>query len=157
MNSKPDKKIIKYFSKREVVLVLTLGADGYIHSAVKGFVNITPDGFLYVVDLYKNRTYKNVKERRVVSVVAVDEKSFSGYLLQGVGRVVAKTKVEVDKVRTAEKNIVRRIAKRIINNLREGKKSNYFEAGLPDVKYFIEVAIKNVVDLASFQENGEEK
>lgn len=146
MKLTPD--IIRFFAKQGYVMISTIDADGHIHCSAKGIVGIELDR-LFIVDLFKNLTYKNIKSNPRVSITAINEHEFKGYTLQGQGKIILHKDIEEHLFNHWEDKIVERITSRMIKGVQRGVKSvKPFEAHLPQIpKYVIEVDIEKVIDL----------
>jgi len=75
--------IIQFFRSQGCVIVSTIGKDGFPHSSCKGIIKINPNGRVYLLDLYRARTYENLKQNSRISITAIDEHKFIGYCLKG--------------------------------------------------------------------------
>ncbi len=147
---KLKREIVRLFEKQGFVIVSTIDDKGRIHCSAKGIVGIDEGGKVFVIDLYKYRTYKNLKKNSTVSITAVDENNFAGFTLQGDAKIVPREEIEEHIVQEWEKRIVRRISTRIIKSVQsDAKTRSHFEAELPThPKYLIEIDVKNIIDLS---------
>ncbi|MDD3375462.1 MAG: pyridoxamine 5'-phosphate oxidase family protein [Candidatus Omnitrophica bacterium] len=152
---KLSKEIIDFFEKNHAVVVSTIDQKGAIHCSVKGLVGIGKTNKLFLTDLYLYRTFQNLKKNPVISVTALDEQRFKGYTLQGKAKIIQRSEIKKDIFNEWESRVVQRITKRIQKSVSTGSKSKkQFEAHLPiEPKYFIEVKIDNVIDLAPPSKN----
>src|SRR3989338_5971709 len=82
------EKAINFLKKQGFVIVSTLDKDGTIHNACKGIVNIHRDGRIHLLDLYKGRTYANLKRSPFLSITSVDEHHFRGWCLKGKAKIL---------------------------------------------------------------------
>ncbi len=146
---KLNEDIIYFLSRQGYVIVSTLDKNEHIHCAAKGIVGIETDK-IFVIDLFKNKTYKNLKLNPKVSVTAVNEHEFKGYTFQGQGKIIHHKDIADSIVKKWEDRIIERISSRMIKGVQKGVKSvRHFEAHLPHVpKYLIEIDIEHVIDLA---------
>jgi len=74
--------IIRFLHKESFVIVSTVGKDGTPHTACKGVVDVDQNGKVYLLDLYKKNTYKNLKLNNHIAITAVNEHKFEGYNIQ---------------------------------------------------------------------------
>lgn len=141
---------VKKFLEKQGYVIVSTFFEGRIHCAAKGIVGIEANGKVFVIDLYQNQTYRNIKKNKQVSITCVDEHAFRGYTLQGRAKIVAHDKVEGSLVKAWEKRIVQRISNRIIENVRAEKRAlRHHEAELPTApKYVIEIDVENIIDLS---------
>ena len=147
---KLPNNVIRFLGKQGLVIVSTLDAQGSIHCSAKGIVGIEKEGKVFVIDLYKSRTFKNLKRNLTASITAVDEHNFEGYTLQGIAKIVYREEIQDHIVKEWESQIVKRISTRIIKSIQSEKKTqSHFEAELPSQpKYLIEIDVKNIIDLS---------
>ena len=144
------EKVIKFLKKQGIVIVSTISGRGNIHCSVKGIVGIEGNGRIFIIDLYRNKTYKNLIKNPKVSITAIDENEFKGYTLQGKARIVLYKEIEDHIVKKWEDKIIRRISDRMISGVQRGVVTKaHHEAELPrKPKYLIEIDIENIIDLA---------
>jgi len=144
------QKAVDCLEKQGIVIVSTLDEKGNIHCAVKGIVGIEKEGKVFVVDLFLNRTFRNLKRDSRVSITAVDERRFIGYTLQGKAKIVLSKDMKSHIVPEWENRIIQRITQRVVKNVQTGVKSKSpFEAGLPhSPKYLIEIDVEKIIDLS---------
>ncbi len=149
MMMKLSQKVINFLKEQEFLTFATLDPEGKIHISIKGLVNVSPDGKLYILDLYHGRTYRNLKRNPWATVSAVDAHLFQGYALQGEAEIVDIENVGEDISRKWEKNIAKRVSRRLLRNVKKGVSSTkHPEANFPRPKYLILFKVKKVIDLA---------
>jgi uncharacterized pyridoxamine 5'-phosphate oxidase family protein len=140
------QEIVSFLQKQGFVIVSTLDKKGNIHNSAKGIVDIKDDK-IYLIDLYGKRTFLNLKNNPKISITAIDERKFFGFTLKGKAKVL-KGKIKKEILRKWEKNVVKRILKRVIRSVKEEKKStSQQEAGFPLPKHLIEMEVEEIVDL----------
>lgn len=143
----PDT-IVHFLERQGFVIVSTLDAKGSIHCSAKGIVGIDKEGRIYIMDLYRARTLKNLRKNPVITVTSVDEHQFEGYTLKGKARIIERERIEDHLFKGWETRLRRRIANRMIKNIREEKqKSRHPEAHLPKPKHLIVMDVEEIVDL----------
>ncbi len=147
---KLSEDICSFFEKQGIVIVSSLEADKKVHCSIKSIVGIEEVGKIYIIDLYKNKTYKNLKLNPIVSITAIDEHSFKGYTMQGKAKIVVHTEIEDHIVNKWEEKIIRRISARMIKSIQKGVTSKiHHEAELPHKpKYLIEIDVEKIIDLS---------
>jgi len=134
------------------VIVSTLDFKGMIHCSAKGIVGIEKSGKLYLIDLYKARTYNNLKKNPLISVTAVDEHQFVGYTLQGTAKLVERDKIKDHIIEKWEEKVLNRISERMLRNLKAEKQGlHHPEALFGHPEYLIEVDVENIIDLTPAQ------
>ncbi|MFA5271643.1 MAG: pyridoxamine 5'-phosphate oxidase family protein, partial [Candidatus Omnitrophota bacterium] len=132
--------IVNFLEKQGFVIVSTNDPSGSIHCAAKGIVGIEEKGKVYLIDLYKAKTFENLQKDPTISITAVDEHLFTGYTLKGKAKIVDRNKIKGHIIKAWEERVIQRISKRLIKSLKDYKKSrNHPEAKFPHPQYLIEV------------------
>lgn len=141
-------EIIQFFHNQSFVIVSTLDKDGSLHSSCKGIVKINQNGLIYLLDLYRARTYDNLKRNPRISITAVDEHKFKGYCLKGKAKIIKTEELKPKIIKAWEDRITSRITQRVLKNMR-GEKGypQHPEALLPKPQYLIEMRVKDIIDL----------
>lgn len=130
------------------VIVSTLDADGTPHSACKGIVKIDKGGKIYLLDLYRQKTYANLKRNPHISITAIDEHKFKGYCLKGKARTLSAVKFDPTIIKAWEDRITSRLTQRVLKNMREEKgHPRHPEALLPNPQYLIVMEVEEIIDL----------
>ena len=143
-----SKEVIYVFEKQGFVIVSTLDSNGGIHCAAKGIVGMDQEGRVYIIDLYKNKTFSNLKKNPTVSITAVDEETFTGYTLKGKAKIVDRKEIKSHIIESWENKVIQRVSKRVIGDIKKETKSlHHPEAIFPPPEYLIEVDVESVVDL----------
>jgi len=143
-----NNEIIHFFNSQGFVIASTVDRDGKVHTSCKGIVKINLKGEVYLLDLYKNRTYENLKNNPHISITAVDEHKFSGYCLKGKAKIIVEDDIKPNILNSWEERITGRLSRRILKNIRNEKgHPSHPEARLPKPKYLIVMQVQDVVDL----------
>ena len=144
----PDD-IIHFFKKQPFVIVSTIDRKSKApHNSCKGIVKIDKNGKIYLLDLYKWRTYANLKKNPHISITAVDEHRFKGWCLEGKAKIVPEEKLKSDIIKAWEKRLAMRITQRLLKNIREEKgHQRHPEAQFPKPEYMIVMDVEEIVDL----------
>ncbi len=146
---KISKEIASLLESKGFVIVSTLDKDGNIHCSAKGVVEVEEEGKVYLIDLYKRVTYANLQRNSTVSITVIDEEQFAGFNLKGKASIVQKKDMEDKFIKKWQKEIIRRISKRVIKNIKKDKKSKKLpETNFPQPEYLIEIKVGQIVDLA---------
>lgn len=142
------KDIIRFFHNQSFVIVSTVNGDGNLHASCKGIVEIDPKGKIYLLDLYRQKTYENLQNNSQISVTAVNEHKFRGFCLKGQAKIISAGGLKSNLIKAWEKRITRRITQRVIKNIR-GEKGHphHPEALLPKPEYLIEMEVEGIIDL----------
>jgi hypothetical protein len=143
-----SRDIIGFFYEQGFVVVSTLDKQGSLHNSCKGIVNIDPKGRVYLLDLYRGRTYENLKRNSRISITAVDEHKFMGYCLKGKAREISGEELNPEVMQAWDQRIIHRLTRRLLKNLREEKGHRWHpEALLPRPEYMIVMQVEEIVDL----------
>jgi len=147
-----NKEISHFFKKQNFTIVTTVGKGGIPHNSCKGIVEIGKGGKVYLLDLYKQKTYENLKRNPRMSVTAVDEHRFRGYCLKGKAKLIPKDKLDPQVISAWEDKITDRITQRLIKNIHQEKgHPRHPEALFPKPAYMIVMQIEEIVDLTPRQ------
>ncbi|MBU1062355.1 MAG: pyridoxamine 5'-phosphate oxidase family protein [Candidatus Omnitrophica bacterium] len=145
---KLNEGIIRFFNNQPYTIVTTIDRNGSLHNSCKGIVDISSNGKVYLLDLYKKNTYKNLKRNPRISITAVNEHKFIGYSLKGNARLLKKDILKSHIMKSWESKITKRISHRLIKNIQgEIGHSRHPEASLPKPEYLIVVDVKEIVNL----------
>ena len=141
-------EIIQFFHTQSFVIVSTLDKDDSLHSSCKGIIKISKIGTIYLLDLYRARTYDNLRRDPQISITAVDEHKFIGYCLKGKAKIIKIEELKPQIIKTWEDRIASRITQRVLKNMREEKgHPRHPEALLPKPQYLIVMEVKEIIDL----------
>ncbi len=144
--------VVSFLEKQGFVIVSTLDSVGGIHSVAKGIADIEKEGRLYLVDLFRGRTYANLKKNRAMSITAVDEHLYRGYTLKGKGYIKEDETIKEALLEKWEERLLHRISKRMIRHIQQEKNiAHHHEAHLPAPQYLIQMDVEEIVDLAPFK------
>jgi general stress protein 26 len=143
-----NDEIIQFLHRQNYTVISTVDNDGAVHNSCKGIVQIDGKGNIYLLDLYKQRTYENLKVNPHISLTVVDEHKFKGYSLKGKAKIISEEKIKPEILKAWDKKISGRISHRILKNIKgeKGHKSHP-EILLPKPEYIIEMHVEKIVDL----------
>jgi uncharacterized pyridoxamine 5'-phosphate oxidase family protein len=145
---KLKEEIVQFLRNQGYVIVSTIDNKGFPHNACKGIVKINRNGKIYLLDLYKAKTYENLKQNPHISITAVDEHKFMGYCLKGRAKIIAEEKIKPELFRAWEDRIASRLTQRLLKNIREEKgHSRHPEVLLPKPEYLIVMEVAKIIDL----------
>jgi uncharacterized pyridoxamine 5'-phosphate oxidase family protein len=143
-----NNDIVQFFRNQGYVIVSSIDKDGFPHSACKGIVKINQNGRIYLLDLYRAKTYENLKHNSYISITAIDEHKFIGYCLKGKAEIIPEGKIKSQIIKAWEDRITSRITHRILKNIHEEKgQPRHPEALLPKPEYLIVMEVKKIIDL----------
>lgn len=145
---KLSDEIIHFFQNQGWVVVSTIDKSGLVHNSCKGIVKINHNGSIYLLDLYKARTYENLKRNPQISITAADEHKFMGYCLKGRGKILPEAKLHSRIIKAWEDRIISRLTRRLLKNIREEKgHPRHPEVFLPKPEYMIAMEVEEIIDL----------
>lgn len=143
-----SEQIIQFFHRQGCVIVSTIDKNGFAHNACKGIVEINPNGRVYLLDLYRRKTYENLRRNPHISITAFDEHKFVGYCLKGVVKLFSEEELPADILKAWEERVTSRIAQRLLRNIREERgHPRHPETLLPKPEYMIAMEVREAVSL----------
>jgi len=141
----------KHFLDREhFVIISTIDSNRSIHTSAKGIVDIDKKGKIFILDLYKGKTHRNIKKNPSVTLTSINEHAFRGYSISGTAKIAKEGSISKRKLKLWHDKLAKRIARRVIRHVKSESlgKEGIPEADFPLPKYLIEVRVKRIVDLA---------
>ena len=143
-------EIVHFFHGQQFVIVSTVDSNNMPHNSCKGIVDIDKKGIIYLLDLYRGRTLKNLESNPNISVTVVDEHKFMGYCLKGIAAIVDKKLLNPHVIKAWEKKIASRITHRLIKNIHDEAIKGHRrhpESLLPKPEYMISMEVNEIVSL----------
>lgn len=149
---KLPEEVVNFFTNQGFVIVSSIDSQGSPHSACKGIIELDKSGRIYLLDLYKTKTFENLKQRPLMSITAVDEHRFKGYCLKGRAKIINRDKLSSKDMKSWEEKITSRLSQRVLKNI-HGEKghSHHPELLLPLPEYMIVMEVDEVIDLTPHQ------
>ncbi len=145
----PDQ-VKSFLEKQHFAIVSSIEANNSLHTSAKGIIDINSKGKIFVLDLYKGQTYKNIKKNPNVTLTAIDDYKYTGYSIQGKAKITRENTISDKKMKAWHDNLAKRIARRVIRHVKN-EVSGYEgipEARFPIPKHLIEIDVEKIVDLA---------
>lgn len=143
-----SNEIIHFFHNQGCVIVSTVDKNGFPHSSCKGIVKINDNGRIYLLDLYRTKTYDNLRHNPHISITAIDEHKFMGYCLKGRAKMTPERKPSSQLIKAWEDRITSRLTQRLLKNIHEEKgHPRHPEILLPKPEYLIVMGVEEIVDL----------
>ena len=136
--------------KHHVTVVASRDGKNAIHTSAKGILAVDPRGKIFVLDIYKGRTYRNIKRNPHVTLTTIDERAFKGYSVKGRAKIINEGAVPKNRLEIWHAKLATRIARRLIRHVK-GESPGHEgipEARFPFPKYIIEVSAERITDLA---------
>jgi len=136
--------------KHHFAILSTQDTKNIIHTSAKGVIEVNPNGKIFVLDLYKGKTYRNLKRNPNVTLTVIDEHRYKGYSIEGKAKIIKEDSVPKKTLDIWHERLANRIAKRVIRHVKEEEHSGKGipEARFPFPKYVIEIFVNRVIDLA---------
>jgi len=129
-------------------MVTTIDVKGFPHNSCKGIVKIDRRGRVYLLDLYRSVTFRNLKSNPKISITAINEHKFVGYSLKGMAKIITFEEISPEILKAWEDRITSRLTQRLLKNIREEKgHPRHPEVLLPRPQYMIAMEVLGVVDL----------
>ena len=145
---KLPEDVIHFFQEQGFVIISTIDKNGYPHNSCKGIIEITNDGKVYLLDVYRAKTHENLTNNPHVSISMVNEHKFSGYCLKGKAKVMPPEELKPNIIKAWEDRITSRLTQRLLKNMLEQKgHPRHPEAMLPKPQYLIVIDVEEVVNL----------
>ncbi len=145
---KIDKKMAKLLMKQRIVIVASSSKDGKPNASLKSIVDVEPDeGIIYFLDLYAEKTRKNLSENSQVSISTADIEDFIGYQFKGDVEVIDTGELFEKYKKKWEKQRTKLLIERMVKNVQKGSSHGRHEMYLPDPKYLAKVRIREIYDL----------
>ena len=146
--------IVHFLERQGFLIVSTIDAAAFPHNSCKGMLKVEEDR-VYLIDLYRSDTYRNLEQNSLMSVSAVEEHPYQGYCLKGRGRIVRKEKISPALLKEWRKKKTGRTTSRIIKNIQaERRNAIHPEAAFPEPDHLIIMEVEEIVDLAKYDKNG---
>lgn len=145
---KLSSEVRNFFQNQDYVIVSSIDGRGFPHNACKGIVHIDPEGKIYLLDIYKAKTFQNLKRHPQISITAVDGHKFVGYSLKGKVVLDEADKINPELLEAWESRITSRITQRVLKNVLDKKgHPKHPEALFPKPRYMIVFEVEDIVDL----------
>ena len=143
--------VVNFLRDQGFVIVSSIDNHGSPHSACKGIIELDKGGQIYLLDLYKAKTYENLKRHPLMSITAVDEHRFKGYCLKGRAKIVSRDRLSSKDIKSWEEKITKRLSQRVLKNIR-GEKGHlrHPEVLLPKPEYLIVMTVEEIIDLTPY-------
>jgi general stress protein 26 len=143
----PDN-IVNFLNEQGYVVVSSIDKNGFPHNSCKGIVEIKRSGEIFLFDLYKAKTYENLRYNSSMSITAANEHKFIGYCLKGRAKILSQDQLKAELMKAWEDRITSRLTQRLLRNMRDEKgHPRHPEALLPKPEYLIAMEVEEIVDL----------
>ncbi len=137
-----------FLSRGKFVNVATCSLERMPNVATKLVVK-TAANILYLIDYVIGKTYHNLKENPRVSVSFIDDKSLTGFQLNGTATLLEHGE-EFDKLSEDFQQIKTNFTvERILLNIRTGEKASPLEFSLPEKFAILKISVIEIVEISS--------
>ncbi len=143
-----NRKVIELLKSREFVSVATCNFDGRPNAAPK-FLLKMEDNFVYLVDYFIGKTYRNLRANPRISISFMDTSSLLGYQLNGLVEIVEGGPEYDLLVKDLLQREVDLSARRIVEGVTKGRGHAGFELNMPESFVIFKVKIEEIVEMAS--------
>lgn len=125
----PDE-VLKLLKKYKFVTIATSSLKARPNAAPKFLLEVE-DEYIYVVDYYVNRTWRNLAVNPKIVVSLFDEKLLKGYQIKGTAKVLSPGE-EYDRLKKLlDEKISDYSIDRVIEAVRSGVKNESYEISMP--------------------------
>jgi len=142
------KKLLPFLSKGRFVSVATSSEERMPNVALKIIAKVEKN-VIYVVDHVIGTTYANLKRNPRVALGFVDEKSFTGYQLNGTATLMERGQEFEALAEEFQKIKTDFTVQRILYNVRSGGQVPPLELALPERFAIIKIRVIEVVEVAA--------
>jgi predicted pyridoxine 5'-phosphate oxidase superfamily flavin-nucleotide-binding protein len=142
------QKFLPFLSKGKFVNVATCNNERMPNVSPKLVAKLDKN-MLYLVDYVMGSTYVNIKENPRVSLSFVDERTLTGYQLNGTATVMESGLEYVALVEEFHRIQTDFTVERILSNVRSGGKSDAAAVPMPDRFAVLKVRIIEIVEITS--------
>ncbi|MFH1037721.1 MAG: pyridoxamine 5'-phosphate oxidase family protein [PVC group bacterium] len=151
---KIDKDMERLLTRQNVVIVGTVNPDNSPNLSLKGLLKVDPEGYIHFSDLYRGKTFRNLKRDPRVSVMVFSIEEFTGFQFTGVAELIESGPLfeEAEADWQAKKSWL--LGRRISKNVRKGFSHGRSEFQLPSLKALVRVAVERVYDLSPDRSRG---
>lgn len=143
-----NKKIVELLKSREFVSVATCDFDDRPNAASKFLLRIEGN-FIYLVDYFVGRTYRNLGVNPRISISFMDTSSLVGYQLNGLVKIIESGSEYDLLVKDLLQREVDLSARRIVEGVTKGKSHEGFELNMPENFVIFKVKVEEIVEMAS--------
>ncbi len=142
------KDLIPFLSKGKFVNVATCSQERMPNVAPKLIAKADRD-VIYLVDYVIGKTYANLKENPRVSISFIDNKTLTGYQLNGCVAIIEEGE-EFDKLAEEFHQIKTEFTvERILLDIRAGEKTHPREFSIPENFCILKMKIFEIVEISS--------
>jgi hypothetical protein len=140
--------LLPYLSTGKFVNVATCSCERMPNVAPKLIAKVHSN-VIYLVDYVMGKTFSNLSENPRISVSFIDDRTLTGYQLNGTVDILEKGE-EFKKLSDEFQDIKTKFTvERILFNLRTGEKASPLEFSLPEKFAILKVKVIEIVEISS--------
>jgi predicted pyridoxine 5'-phosphate oxidase superfamily flavin-nucleotide-binding protein len=142
------KTFLPFLSKGKFVNVATCNRERMPNVAPKLIAKVEKNS-IYVIDYVIGTTFMNLKENPRISLSFVDDRTLTGYQLNGTATALEKG-AQFDELAEEFQQIKTNFTvERILYNVRTGEKASPIELNLPERFVIIKIRVIEIVEISS--------
>jgi predicted pyridoxine 5'-phosphate oxidase superfamily flavin-nucleotide-binding protein len=142
-----DEDLQFFLKKNEYLYVATSNADGTPNVAPKFLIKAERD-CIYLADFVIGRTHANLQSRSKASLSVINLDELTGYQINGTAELIGSGAEFDEIVQVLDKREIQFSAKRLIEGVRQEKKSKNYELTFPERLIVIKVAVQEIVRIS---------
>lgn len=155
---KLDRVMAKLLTKHKIVMVSSSSKDGKPNMSLKAIVEVEPEeGVIYFLDLYSEKTKRNLEENPQVSIAVTDIEDFVGYQFKGNVELIDRGNLFKKYLKRWDRQRTALLIERMIKNVQKGSSHGRHELYLPEPKYLVKVRVTEIYDLLPHKEGDSEE
>jgi uncharacterized pyridoxamine 5'-phosphate oxidase family protein len=136
----------KFLLNKGFVSVGTSDLSGQPNAVPKYIVEVD-NGFIYLADYVIGQTFQNLKINPKISLSTIDIKTLEGLQINGVAKIITKGALYKKLLKKMVEQEVHHTAKRIVEDVRGGQKSDFYEVQFPERVVMLKVKCKKITKI----------
>lgn len=146
---KIEKNMERLLTRQNVIVVGTVNPNGTPNLSLKGLLKVDAEGgVIDFCDLYRKKTFRNLKKNSAVSILVFSIEEFAGYQFIGPAEMFESGPLfEEMRAAWAHKKS-RLIGRRISKNVRKGGSHGRSELHLPSPRALVRMTVERIYDLS---------
>ncbi len=138
----------RLLTRQNVVIVGTVNPDDSPNISLKGLLKVDPEGCIYFSDLYRGKTFRNIRRNPRVSVLVFSIEEFRGFQFIGRAELIESGPLFKEAEADWQAKKSRLLGRRISKNVRKGFSHGRSEFQLPSLKALIRMDVERVYDMS---------
>jgi predicted pyridoxine 5'-phosphate oxidase superfamily flavin-nucleotide-binding protein len=142
------KTFLPFLSRGKFVNVATCNLERMPNVAPKLIAKVEKN-FIFVIDYVIGTTFTNLKENPRISLSFIDDRTLTGYQLNGTATVFEKGQEFEELAEEFQQIKTNFTVERILYNVRTGEKASPIELSLPEKFAIIKIRVIEIVEISS--------